>query len=298
MSVHAADVRPLMHGRMTRCAGPGWAALLSVSQSRYRRSNSHHSFNRTDVRSLARGRRRRSLDRSSSASRLPARVRDHLAASSIQPKPGGPIALGAHGWVTRLALPPKLRHSPHRRERRHRRPVGLAPQSFTLDSGTELVHRIMIQGMSEPGNALPGFFYAPGSQDESFPATGQDETAAAESAARTAPDEPAEPAAWTAPAVQETGAAEPAPGPPAPPASSDVAAISGAIPAGSAAGNDDSFSLVNPDGSTTTRLPDGSYRTVVTLPGGATIVTSTQPPGAVPAPAAEPRGRRWRKRNK
>lgn len=156
----------------------------------------------------------------------------------------------------------------------------------------------MIQAMSEPGNALPGFFYAPGSQDESFPATGLDENAAAESAARTAPDMPAEPAAWIAPALQETGVAEPAPSPPAPPASSDVAAISGAIPAGSAADNDDSFSVANPDGSTTTRLPDGSYRTVVTLPGGATIVTSTQPPGAAPAPADEPRGRRWRKGNR
>jgi len=153
----------------------------------------------------------------------------------------------------------------------------------------------MIQAMSEPGNALPGFFYAPGGQDESFPATGLDENAAAESAARIAPDEPAEPAAWIAPAVQETGVAEPAPSPPAPPASSAIAAISGAIPAGAAADNDDSFSVANPDGSTTTRLPDGSYRTVVTLPGGATIVTSTQPPSAAPAPADEPRGRRWRK---
>ncbi len=156
----------------------------------------------------------------------------------------------------------------------------------------------MIQAMSEPGNALPGFFYAPGSQDESVPATGLDEIAAAESAARTAPDEPAEPAAWTAPAVQQTEVTEPAAWTaPAPPASSDVAAISDVIAAGSAADNDDSFSVVNPDGSTTTRLPDGSYRTVVTLPGGATIVTSTQPPGAAPAPAAEPRGRRWRKGN-
>ena len=139
----------------------------------------------------------------------------------------------------------------------------------------------MIHVMSEPGHALPGFFYSPGSKDEAFPATGLDENAAAESAARAAPDEPA----------------EPTPSPPARPASSEVAAISGAMPAGSAADNDDSFSVVNPDGSTTTRLPDGSYRTVVTLPGGATIVTSTQPPGAAPAPADEPRGRRWRKGN-
>ena len=149
--------------------------------------------------------------------------------------------------------------------------------------------------MSEPGNALPGFFYAPGSQDESLPATGLDEIAA-ESVTQTAPDEPAEPAARIAPVVQETGVAEPAASQPAPPASSDVAANSGAIAAGSAPGNDDSFCVVNPDGSRTTRLPDGSYRTVVTLPGGATIVTSTQPPGATPAPADEPRGRRWGRR--
>ena len=101
----------------------------------------------------------------------------------------------------------------------------------------------MIRAMSEPGNALPGFFYAPGSQDESFPATGPDEMAAAESAARTKPDEPPEPVAWIAPAVQETGVAASVPSQPAPPASSDVAAISGAIPAGSAADNDDNRDL-------------------------------------------------------
>jgi hypothetical protein len=168
------------------------------------------------------------------------------------------------------------------------------------DFGSELVHGTMIHAMSEPENTLPGFFYAPDSEDKSVPATGPGETAAAEPTAWTAPDEPAEPAAWTMPAAQETGAAEPAPATPAPPASSDPVAVSGAMPAGSAAGNDESFSVVNPDGSTTTRLPDGSYRTVVTLPGGATIVTSTQPPGAAPTPgpAAEPRGRRRRKGNR
>jgi hypothetical protein len=158
----------------------------------------------------------------------------------------------------------------------------------------------MIHAMSEPDDALPGFFYAPDSQDKSVPATGPGEIAPAEPAAWTAPDEPAEPPAWTVPVVQETGAAEPAPSTPAPPANSDAAPVSGAMPAGSAAGDDEGFSVVNPDGSTTTRLPDGSYRTVVTLPGGATIVTSTQPPGAAPppGPADEPRGRRWRKGNR
>jgi hypothetical protein len=67
---------------------------------------------------------------------------------------------------------------------------------------------------------------------------------------------------------------------------------SGANPADTAASN----SFVNPDGSITTRLPDGSTQTVVRLPGGATIVTSTTPPGAYsqPAPANSPRSRRRR----
>ena len=70
----------------------------------------------------------------------------------------------------------------------------------------------------------------------------------------------------------------------------------GAAPADPAASN----SVVNPDGSITTRLPDGSTRTVVRLPGGATIVTSTTQPGAYsqPAPADSPRSRRWRGRSR
>jgi hypothetical protein len=56
-----------------------------------------------------------------------------------------------------------------------------------------------------------------------------------------------------------------------------------------------SNSVVNPDGSITTRLPDGSTQTVVRLPGGATIVTSTTPPGGYPQPVPpdSPRSRRW-----
>jgi hypothetical protein len=59
-------------------------------------------------------------------------------------------------------------------------------------------------------------------------------------------------------------------------------------------------SLVNPDGSITTRLPDGSTQTVVRLPGGATIVTNTTPPGAYsqPAPPDSPRSRRLRGRSR
>jgi hypothetical protein len=59
-------------------------------------------------------------------------------------------------------------------------------------------------------------------------------------------------------------------------------------------------SVVNPDGSITTRLPDGSTQTVARLPGGATIVTSTTQPGAEPQPAPpdSPRARRWRGRSR
>jgi hypothetical protein len=70
----------------------------------------------------------------------------------------------------------------------------------------------------------------------------------------------------------------------------------GATPADAAASN----SLVNPDGSITTRLPDGSTQTVVRLPGGATIVTSTTPPGASsqPAPPDSTGSRRRRGRSR
>jgi hypothetical protein len=66
------------------------------------------------------------------------------------------------------------------------------------------------------------------------------------------------------------------------------------------ADTDASNSLLNPDGSITTRLPDGSTQTVVRLPGGATIVTSTTPPGAysLPAPPDSPRSRRWMGRSR
>lgn len=61
-----------------------------------------------------------------------------------------------------------------------------------------------------------------------------------------------------------------------------------------------SDSVVNPDGSITTRLPDGSTQTVARLPGGATIVVSTTRPGEDPqlAPAEPQRSRRWRGRGK
>jgi hypothetical protein len=70
----------------------------------------------------------------------------------------------------------------------------------------------------------------------------------------------------------------------------------GATPADAAA----STSVVNPDGSITTRLPDGSTQTVVRLPGGATIVTSTTQPGAYPQPVPgdSPRSRRRRGRSR
>jgi hypothetical protein len=67
-------------------------------------------------------------------------------------------------------------------------------------------------------------------------------------------------------------------------------------PADTAASN----SVVNPDGSITTRLPDGSTQTVARLPGGATIVTGTTPPGAFsqPVPQDSQRSRRWRGRSR
>ena len=61
-----------------------------------------------------------------------------------------------------------------------------------------------------------------------------------------------------------------------------------------------SNSIVNPDGSITTRLADGSTQTTVRLPGGATIVTSTTPPGASSQSATpdSPRSRRGRGRSR
>jgi hypothetical protein len=72
-----------------------------------------------------------------------------------------------------------------------------------------------------------------------------------------------------------------------------------AVPAATAeAGAGDS--VVNPDGSITRRLPDGSTQTLARLPGGAMIVTRTTRPGEDPQPPpAEPqRSRRWRGRDK
>lgn len=59
-----------------------------------------------------------------------------------------------------------------------------------------------------------------------------------------------------------------------------------------------SNSVVNPDGSVTTRLPDGSTQTVVTLPGGATIVTGTTRPGEQPAAPDSSGSRRRRGRDR
>jgi hypothetical protein len=61
-----------------------------------------------------------------------------------------------------------------------------------------------------------------------------------------------------------------------------------------------SNSIVNPDGSITRRLPDGSTQTLARLPGGAMIVTSTTPPGAdsQPAPPDSSRSRGWRRRSR
>jgi hypothetical protein len=79
-------------------------------------------------------------------------------------------------------------------------------------------------------------------------------------------------------------------------APADVPGASEPQPQTDAAASD---SVVNPDGSITTRLPDGSLQTSVRLPGGAMIVTSTTRPGEDPQPQSEPqRSRRWRGRSK
>jgi hypothetical protein len=68
----------------------------------------------------------------------------------------------------------------------------------------------------------------------------------------------------------------------------------GSAPADTAASN----SVVNPNGSITTRLPDGSTQTVVRLPGGATIVTNTTPPGGYSQPDPPPSSRSRRRRGR
>jgi hypothetical protein len=79
------------------------------------------------------------------------------------------------------------------------------------------------------------------------------------------------------------------------PGSSDLRDLA-ASPADTAESN----SVVNPDGSVTTRLPDGSTQTVARLPGGATIVVGSTPPGAYSPPASTdpPRSRGWRRRSR
>jgi hypothetical protein len=71
---------------------------------------------------------------------------------------------------------------------------------------------------------------------------------------------------------------------------------SGAIAADTAS----SDSIVNPDGSITKRLPDGSTQTLARLPGGAMIVVSTTLPGAYSQPPASdsPPSRGWRRRSR
>jgi hypothetical protein len=61
-----------------------------------------------------------------------------------------------------------------------------------------------------------------------------------------------------------------------------------------------SNSIVNSDGSITTRLPDGSTQTLARLPGGAMIVINTTPPGAYSQPPApdSSRSRGWRRRSR
>ncbi|HUB40876.1 MAG TPA: hypothetical protein VMA72_18660 [Streptosporangiaceae bacterium] len=108
-----------------------------------------------------------------------------------------------------------------------------------------------------------------------------------------------EPVAWAAPAADAQVDSEPQARETAPVAAPPTGPQAWGAPTATADATA-SDSVINPDGSITTRLPDGSTQTVVRLPGGATIVTSTTRPGAAPhLPSAEPqRSRRWRGRGK
>jgi len=114
-------------------------------------------------------------------------------------------------------------------------------------------------------------------------------------------DEPgvAESPTWAAPAADAQVGSEPQAGGTAPVAAPATTLQAWGAPTATA-GADASGSVVNPDGSITTRLPDGSTQTVARLPGGATIVIRTTRPGEDPQPPpAEPqRSRRWRGRSK
>jgi hypothetical protein len=126
-----------------------------------------------------------------------------------------------------------------------------------------------------------------GAEPQAWGSQSADETGVAQSAARAAPAADAQ--VSSEPQARGTApVAAPATGPQA----------WGAPTATAEAGA--SGSVVNPDGSITTRLPDGSTQTVARLPGGATIVISTTRPGEDPQPPrAEPqRSRRWRGRSK
>jgi hypothetical protein len=130
-------------------------------------------------------------------------------------------------------------------------------------------------------------------------------TPAGDTSSTTSPPEPADPQPEVTFTVPEPSGGSATPGISTTTSEAGVPADAAAVgepPAGGATPADaaDSDSIVNPDGSITMRLPDGSTQTVVRLPGGATIVTSTTPPGAYSEPAAQesPRSRRWRGRSR
>jgi hypothetical protein len=150
--------------------------------------------------------------------------------------------------------------------------------------------------------------FPPGPPEDSQPgATGADpqpsgdsgpgmSTSTADASAPTDVPGVSEPQTWAAAPAGVPGAAEPQTW------SSPAAAEPGAVesPAWAAPTATAGDAVVNPDGSITTRLPDGSTQTVARLPGGAMIVTGTTRPGEDPQPpSAEPqRSRRWRGRSK
>jgi hypothetical protein len=122
-------------------------------------------------------------------------------------------------------------------------------------------------------------------------------TSAAEADAPVGVPAVSESPAWTPPAADAQVASEPQASETAPAAAAATEPDGWGAPTATAdaAASD---SVVNPDGSITTRLPDGSTQTAVRLPGGAMIVTSTTGPGEDPKPPpAEPQ-RRWRGRSR
>jgi hypothetical protein len=161
------------------------------------------------------------------------------------------------------------------------------PATITHPDGTVSVNAPRPDATSGPPTAAPGGSATARQADDlsitAYPQEPRDPEPGVPSTVPAPSDGPE--AAATSPTASDAGvpADEPAMSEPAP---------WGATPADDAA----SDSVVNPDGSITTRLPDGSTQTVVRLPGGATIVTRTTQPGDYSQPVAADRPRARRRR--